>query len=278
MRRHVAVPLIASALGGIVAAVVVLLAHPFAQTANRRVIVGSAGGRAFASLTAAPTTTAAAIYASDAQGVVSVRATSTPSEGGEGPLGGEQSAARVDTGSGIVLNGGGEILTNDHVVDGAGSITVSLDGSSSRRRRARVVGQSRSLDLAVLRIDTTGLHLHPLRIAASSGVQVGDPAYAIGNPFGLDWTLTTGIISALNRQIKAPDGSAIEHVLQTDAALNPGNSGGPLIDAAGSVIGVNSQIASASTPTSGQAGSNGVGFAISSNTVRGYLNSLGIKV
>lgn len=277
MRRQLTVPLISSALGGIVAAVVVLLAHPFGLTTHRRVLVGPTGGRAFASLTSAPTTTAAAIYASDAQGVVSVRA-SSEAAAGEGQLGGEPGAARIDTGSGIVLNAGGEILTNDHVVDGAGSITVSLDGSSSHRRRATVVGASRSLDLAVLQIDPSGANLHPLRLADSATVQVGEPAYAIGNPFGLNWTLTTGIISALNRQIKAPDGSAIGHVLQTDAALNPGNSGGPLINSAGSVIGVNSQIASASSGATGQAGSNGLGFAISSDTVKAYLKSLAVKV
>jgi putative serine protease PepD len=277
MRRHLAPALFSSALGGILAAVVVLLAHPFGLSSHRRVVLAPTGGRAFASLTTTPPTTAAAIYASDAPGVVSVRASTAAGEGQQ-QLGGEQTAARVDTGSGIVLNSSGEILTNDHVVQGAGSITVSLDGSSSDRRPATVVGESPSLDLAVLRIDASGLRLHPLSLADSSTVQVGDPAYAIGNPFGLDWTLTTGIISALNRQITAPDGAAIEHVLQTDAALNPGNSGGPLIDASGAVIGVNSQIASASTSTTGQAGSTGVGFAISSDTVKAYLNRLSVKV
>jgi putative serine protease PepD len=278
MRRQVAVPLISSALGGIVAALVVLVAHPFGSTVHRRIVAGTTGGRAYASLSSAGTPTAAAIYAADAPGVVSIRASSAPSAGGEGQFGTEQTAARVDTGSGIILNSGGEILTNDHVVDGASSITVSLDGSSSHRRTATVVGESRSLDLAVLRIETGGLNLHPLAIASSAGVQVGDPAYAIGNPFGLDWTLTTGIISALNRHITSPGGTTIGHVLQTDAALNPGNSGGPLIDAAGAVIGVNSQIASASTSATGQAGSVGVGFAISSDTVRAYLKTLGVKV
>jgi putative serine protease PepD len=278
MRRHVALPLISSALGGIVAALVVLLAHPFGSTVHRRVLAGATGGRAFASLTSSATSTAGSIYATDASGVVSIRASSAPVNGGEGGLGGEQATARVDTGSGIVLNSGGEILTNEHVVDGAGSITVSLDGSSSQRRTATVLGESRSLDLAVLKINSSGLRLHPLHLAQSANVQVGDPAFAIGNPFGLDWTLTTGIISALNRQIKAPDGSTIEHVLQTDAALNPGNSGGPLIDGVGSVIGINSQIASASASATGQAGSNGVGFAISSDTVKAYLKSLGVTV
>jgi len=277
MRRPYATSIIASILGGAVAAVVVLLAHPFSSTVQRRVVSASPGGRAFASLTTASTSTASSIYSRDAQGVVAIRASSAPAAAGEGQFG-EQSGERVDTGSGIVLNAGGEILTNDHVVSGAGSITVSLDGSSSRQRTATVVAENPSLDLAVLKIDPSSITLHPLVLGSSASVQVGDPAYAIGNPFGLDWTLTTGIISALNRVIDSPDGSPIGHVLQTDAALNPGNSGGPLFDSAGAVIGVNSQIDSASSSTTGQAGSDGVGFAISSDTVIAYLHSLGVKV
>jgi putative serine protease PepD len=133
-----------------------------------------------------------------------------------------------------------------------------------------VIATDPSHDLALLKISPSGLTLHPLSLANSSATQVGDPAYAIGNPFGLNWTLTTGVVSAVNRQIKAPDEATISHVIQTDAALNPGNSGGPLINASGAVIGVNSQIASAST-SGGQGGSTGVGFAISSNTVKTFL-------
>jgi putative serine protease PepD len=272
MRRPQAVPFIASVLGGATAAAVVLVAHPLGATVHRRVLSAQGGSRAFASLTSAPATAAGSIYADDAPGVVAIRASSA-TEGA-----GAESAVKVDTGSGIILNASGVILTNDHVVAGARSITVALDGSHARRRTASVLGESPSLDLAVLRISPGGETLHPLRLASSASVQVGDPAYAIGNPFGLDWTLTTGIISALNRQITSPNGSAIGHILQTDAALNPGNSGGPLIDAAGAVIGVNSQIASLSSVAGAQAGSDGVGFAISSDTVSAYLRSLGVKV
>ncbi len=278
MRRQQAVPLLASLIGGVSAAIFVLIAHPFNSNTQTRLITTASGGRAYASVTSNPSSTATAIYATDAPGVVSIRATSSPRTGGFAPGGEEQSPTRTATGSGIVLSAGGEILTNEHVVDGARSITVSLDGSSSKRRTATLVGESRSLDLAVLRIDSTGLKLHPLHLAGSSTVQVGDPAFAIGNPYGLNWTLTTGVISALNRQIKAPDGTAIAHTIQTDAALNPGNSGGPLLDASGAVIGVNSQIASATTSVAGEAGSSGVGFAISSDVVRRYLQSLGVNV
>jgi putative serine protease PepD len=248
MRRQFAVPLISSALGGAVAAIVLLAAQPFATTVHRRVVAASGGGRADASLTSAGTSTASAIYKADAHGVVSIRATTKASTAAAG------------------------------FVSGADTITVSLDGSSSVQRRASVVGEDPALDLAVVHIDSAGLALHPLELADSKLVQVGDPAYAIGNPFGLDWTLTTGIISALNRQISSPSGAAIGHVLQTDASLNPGNSGGPLLDAAGEVIGINSQIASASASSTGQAGSNGVGFAISSDTARSYIQKLGLKL
>lgn len=273
MPRSALRSILAGVLGGALAAVVLLVAQPFASTTHRTLEAGSGGSRAFASQTTA-TTTPAHVYAADAHGVVAIRATGPQAE--STPFGGE-TATRVDSGSGIVISASGLIVTNDHVVQGARTITVALDGEAERTRTATVVAESPSLDLAVLRIDSAGETLHPLKLASTaSSVEVGDPAYAIGNPFGLNWTLTTGIVSALGREITAPSGAKIANVIQTDAALNPGNSGGPLIDASGSVIGINSQIASASSGSSGQAGSNGVGFAIPSTTVRAYLSSLGI--
>ncbi|HEX4435729.1 MAG TPA: trypsin-like peptidase domain-containing protein [Solirubrobacteraceae bacterium] len=267
--------LIAAVLGGALVAAALLIAHPFAKTTHRTVVADATGARAFASQESTVESDAASrIYAADAHGVVAIRATS----GRSGSSFGESAAAQVDTGSGIVLNREGLIVTNDHVVQGADKITVSLDGEEGRTRTATVVGEDPSLDLAVLRIDAGGLTLHPLTLAGSSSVEVGDPAYAIGNPFGLNWTLTTGIVSALHRQIKAPSGAAIPNAIQTDAALNPGNSGGPLLDSAGEVIGINSQIASATTSVDGEAGSSGVGFAISSATVSSYLSRLGVRL
>jgi putative serine protease PepD len=267
--------LIAAVLGGTLAAAALLIGHPFATTTHRTVTASTSGGRAFASQESTVETDAASrIYAADAHGVVAIRATSSRSATSFG----ESAAAQVDTGSGIVLNREGLIVTNDHVVQGADKITVSLDGEEGRTRTATVVGEDASLDLAVLRIDAAGLTLHPLTLAGSSSVEIGDPAFAIGNPFGLNWTLTTGIVSALHRQIKAPDGAAIANAIQTDAALNPGNSGGPLLDSAGEVIGINSQIASATTSVDGEAGSSGVGFAISSATVSSYLDGLGVHL
>jgi len=267
-----AIPFFSALIGGVAAAAAVLIAQPFANSTHRTVLQGTSATRAFAAdVISGSALTPRAIYERDASGVVSIRASSAAP--GERPLSrfGGQGPARTDTGTGIVLSNSGLILTNEHVVDGARSITVALDGQSGRTRTATLVGADRSRDLALLRIDPAGLALHPLTLADSAATQVGDGAYAIGNPFGLNWTLTTGVVSALSRQIQAPDGSTISHVIQTDAALNPGNSGGPLINASGGVIGINSQIVSKSSSAGGQGGSEGVGFAIPSNTVRSFV-------
>jgi putative serine protease PepD len=182
------------------------------------------------------------------------------------PFGRERGVA---TGSGFVLDQRGDILTNAHVVYGARKVTVRLGGSGGAVP-AQVVGTDNSNDLAVLRVDPSKVALHPLPLAASSSVHVGDQVAAIGNPFGLDRTITAGIVSALQRQITAPDGFTIDHVIQTDAAINPGNSGGPLIDSQGRVVGINSQIA-----TGGNGDANvGIGFAIPIATAKKELPAL----
>jgi putative serine protease PepD len=188
----------------------------------------------------------------------------------DNPFGGVQTGTA--TGSGFVIDSSGLIVTNAHVVDGASSITVKL--GDGKPQKATLVGKDESSDIALLKINPNGQQLHPLALADSSTVHVGDPTYAIGNPFGLDRTLTTGVVSALQRQIQAPNGFSIDNVIQTDAALNPGNSGGPLLDAQGRVIGVNSQIESDSSSASGQAGNVGIGFAVPSNTVRNVVTQL----
>ena len=158
------------------------------------------------------------------------------------------------TGSGFLIDDDGHVLTNSHVVQGAQRVDVqfSEDGES---QQAEVVGADPSSDLALLHVDDTQ-GATPLPLGDSSKVEVGDPVVAIGNPFGLDRTVTSGIVSALQRQIQAPNGFSISDVIQTDAAINPGNSGGPLLDSSGGVIGINSQIASQS------GGNDGVGFAV----------------
>ena len=159
----------------------------------------------------------------------------------------------------------GHIVTNYHVVEGADTIRVSF--SNQDTLDATVVGVDPSTDLAVLKVDASARALTPLPIGDSEHVAVGDPVVAIGNPFGLERTVTSGIVSALQRRVTAPNGFAIDHVIQTDAAINHGNSGGPLFNARGEVIGVNSQI-----ETGGQNGGNvGIGFAVPSNTVKSVI-------
>jgi putative serine protease PepD len=169
------------------------------------------------------------------------------------------------TGSGFVVSSDGLIVTNAHVVEGASEVTVKV-GTGGDQLPAKVVGIDTSRDLALLDVD--GSDLPALQLGDSSKVEVGDATYAIGNPYGLDHTLTTGVVSALDRQLQAPDGAVISGAIQTDAALNPGNSGGPLLDASGKVIGVNAQIA---TGGNAQGGNVGIGFAIPSATVSQFV-------
>src|SRR5258708_637833 len=230
--------LLSGVIGGALATLLVLLLAPGGGT--KVVVSGARTGSPIAQTTGTPLTPQQ-IYHSAAPGVVSIQATSA-GQGFQSPFGSGQGG--TDQGAGIVLTKDGLIVTNDHVVDGASSITVSLDGSNGATPTAQVVATDASDDLALIKINASGVTLHPLALGDSSGVQVGDATYAIGDPFGLDQTLTTGVVSALQRKITAPNGATITHVIQTDAALNPGNSGGPLLDAAGRVIGINSQSAS----------------------------------
>jgi putative serine protease PepD len=173
------------------------------------------------------------------------------------------------TGSGFVVSDDGLVITNHHVIEGATQVAVVV-GTDGKQRSAEVVADDPSHDLALLQVDTGGEKLHALPLGDSSKVGVGDATYAIGNPFGLDHTLTSGIVSALHRDLQAPDGATIPDGIQTDAAINPGNSGGPLLDESGDVIGVNSQIATGSQ--NGEGGNVGIGFAVPSNTVKQFLD------
>jgi putative serine protease PepD len=180
----------------------------------------------------------------------------------------EQGQSGEATGSGFVVSADGLIVTNAHVVNGATSVSIKIgDGDS---QAAEVVGVDESTDIALLRADGAG-GLTPLQFADSSKLEVGDATFAIGNPFGLDRTLTTGVVSALDRQITAPNGYSIDGVVQTDAPINPGNSGGPLLDSQGHVIGVNSQILTGSSSSEGNVG---IGFAAPSNTVKNVVEQL----
>jgi S1-C subfamily serine protease len=201
------------------------------------------------------------VYKRDAPGVVFIRAEVTQQT--DSPFGAPQQQQGTATGSGFVIDKSGHILTNAHVVEGASKVTVGFD--NDKTVDAKVLGRDESTDVALLKVNPgdKNVVLKPLQLGDSSKAQVGDPVVAIGNPFGLDRTVTTGIVSALQRQLEAPNGFSISNVIQTDAAINPGNSGGPLLDANGRVIGINSQIA-----TGGGGGSVGIGFAVPINTVK----------
>ncbi len=209
------------------------------------------------------------IYQQDSPGVAFIQAQSAPQASSQfNPFGGGGGGSA--TGSGFVIDQAGHVLTNAHVVQGADKIEVTLGNTdSSQPVSAQVVGTDPSTDIALLKVDAPSSELHPLSLGNSSNAQVGDPVVAIGNPFGLDRTVTTGIVSALQREIKAPNGFTINNVIQTDAAINPGNSGGPLLDGNGRVIGINSQIES---PNGG--GNVGIGFAIPINTAHQVVDQL----
>jgi S1-C subfamily serine protease len=175
----------------------------------------------------------------------------------------------VATGTAFVIDDAGHLLTNAHVVEGAEDIEVKLGGEDGETLDAKVVGSDPSTDVALLEVNPPEGGLQALELADSEGVSVGDPAVAIGNPFGLDNTATAGIVSGIQREISAPNGFTISNAIQTDAPINPGNSGGPLLDAAGRVIGINSQIEAA-----GGQGNVGIGFAVPINTAKDVADQL----
>ena len=201
------------------------------------------------------------IYEETAPGVVQVTSTSVVSDS---PFFGPQSASSL--GSGFVVDRDGYIVTNYHVIQDAQEIEVNFSGDD--RVPAKIVGSDPSTDLAVLKIDAQARALTPLPLGNSEAVHVGDAVVAIGNPFGLERSITAGIVSALQRDITAPNGYTIDRVIQTDAPINRGNSGGPLLNAQGEVIGVNSQIESET------GGNVGIGFAVPVNTVREVVSQI----
>jgi S1-C subfamily serine protease len=213
--------------------------------------------------------TVSEIYARAAPGVVQITSTATASDNPSAAPFEQQAAPRQALGSGFVIDKTGHIVTNYHVIEGADEIEVSF--SNQDTLSASIVGSDPSTDIAVLRVQSTSRGLAPLAFGNSDTVRVGDPVVAIGNPFGLRRTATAGIVSAVQeRTITAPNGYPIDHVIQTDAQINSGNSGGPLLSARGEVIGVNSQIPRAD----GSTGNVGIGFAVPSNTVKEVVAQL----
>jgi S1-C subfamily serine protease len=201
------------------------------------------------------------IYENAGPGVVQITSTSVVARD---PVFGDQRARSL--GSGFVIDRAGHIVTNYHVVEDAERVEVNFSGDD--RVRARIVGTDPSTDIAVLEIDAQARALTPLPLGSSDAVRVGDSVVAIGNPFGLERTVTAGIVSALQREITAPNGFTIDKAIQTDAPINHGNSGGPLLNSRGQVIGVNSQIESDS------GGNVGIGFAVPIDTVKEVVSQI----
>ena len=246
---------LAAVIGGVVVAVVLLLTDVAGGGGDTTTVVEQSGTFANPAKNAM---TPRDIYKRDAPGVVFIRAELS---GGGGP--GDA------TGSGFVIGRGGSIVTNAHVVGDAKRVSVRF--SDSKIATAEVAGTDPSTDLALLLVDPDDLDLRALELGSSKDVEIGDPALAIGNPFGLERTLTTGVISAIGRQIPSLQrGFEIGNVLQTDAAINPGNSGGPLLDARGRVIGVNAQIRTNGTDS----GNIGIGFAVAVDTLKEVIPRL----
>jgi putative serine protease PepD len=215
---------------------------------------------------------AEALYAATSAGVVDITSTGTASAQSQGasPFGqdpGRQQSSTA-TGTGFVVDDQGHIVTASHVVDGASKITVKFEDGTTRT--ATLLGQDDATDVAVLKIDPSGLTLHPLTLGSSASVDVGDDLAVIGDPFGYARSISTGIVSGVDRTIEAPNGFTVAHAIQTDAAMNPGNSGGPVLNARGEVIGIADQIAT----NSGADQSSGVGFAVPIDVVKAELATL----
>jgi S1-C subfamily serine protease len=275
-RQSSASHLVSGALGGLVAVVIgaILIATDVIDTGDETTV--RSGGGDQPALTPGGTGddgraspgTVNQIYRRTDAGVAFVQATggsagASPIPGLPTPPGEGRS-----TGSGFALDAQGYILTNAHVVEGADEVKVRFgDGDLVR---VKVRGSDPSTDLALLKVDPSKVKLRPIPLGDSTKVEVGDPAIAIGNPFGLEHTVTTGIVSALQRSIEAPNGFSIENAIQTDASINPGNSGGPLLDGRGRVIGINAQIETGG----GSRGSVGIGFAIPINLAKRVVPQL----
>jgi putative serine protease PepD len=250
--RRLAVLAVAVAVGAVAGAGAFALSSGNSDTTS----APSAASAQPAALVAATSLTIGEIYERSAAGVVDIAVSGAG--GGFSQTQGE--------GSGFVLDKDGHIVTNAHVVDGADAITVTF--SNGKQAQATLVGEDASSDVAVIKVDVPTEELTPLPLGSSANVKVGDAVVAIGSPFGYEGTVTTGIVSALDRSVDAPNGYPITGAIQTDAAINPGNSGGPLLDSAGNVIGVNAQIASNS------GGNDGVGFAIPIDVVKQVASQL----
>ena len=266
-RSRFAVPFAVGAMAGAtVIGGVALVAHDGGPNSADAVATASPG----TGIALNTTLSAEQIYRLDSPGVVDISVTTQGGQQGDvSPFGPSGGSSRAE-GTGFVYDMSGHIVTASHVVDGATAIQVRFkDGSVAK---ASLVGTDPSSDTAVIKVDVASSRLKPLALADSSDVQAGQGAVAIGSPFGYEESITAGIVSAVDRTIQAPNGYSIPNTIQTDAPINHGNSGGPLIDASGKVIGVNVQIAADDSGGSSQ--NAGVGFAVPSNTVKSVADAL----
>ena len=261
------IPILAAAVAGAaVAAVIVATAGSSNKTMTTTVVQPAHGSALPTSLTSTQGLSVDQIYRQAGPGVVDITVSSQSNTGGF--FGGTQQTQ--GEGAGVVYDTKGDILTDEHVVSGATSVTVTFE--DGHKVGAKVLGTDPSTDVAVIHVDAPASELHPITFADSANAQVGDPVVAIGSPFSLPETVTTGIVSAVGRSINAPNNYTITGAIQTDAAINPGNSGGPLLDGSGHVLGLADQIETNNSTPSGQGSSSGVGFAVPSNTVARIAN------
>jgi S1-C subfamily serine protease len=257
--------LAAGLVGGGVTAAALLGTGAMGDRDTRTVVQTSSLGSVASPVAGGSTLSAREIYERDAPGVVYVRARSLQSGASSMDLN-----ARTDgvaSAAGFVIDREGRVLTNAHVVSGATDVRVTFGGDETVP--ARVLGKDEETDLALLGVEPEGLDLQPLELGSSRAVDVGDPTISIGNPSGADRTLTTGVVSAKQRRITAPSGFSVDNVIQTDGVLTPGNAGGPLLDASGRVIGVNSQM-----EADGPEGEMGQGFAVPIDTAKALIPAL----
>ncbi|HEU4941626.1 MAG TPA: trypsin-like peptidase domain-containing protein [Gaiellaceae bacterium] len=264
--------LIAAVVGGGVALAGAALLDVFDDTQTVQVPVSSIESSAPADFAQDRRLSVNEIYRRSAPGVVQITTTSIRQVEPDpflNPFGFPEEQRQQALGSGFVIDTAGRIVTNYHVVQGAQQIEVSFSNRDSVR--ARVIGTDPSTDIAVLKVNVDARALRPLELGNSDRVRVGDSVVAIGNPLGLERSVTAGIVSALHRPLQPPNHFTIDDVIQTDASINRGNSGGPLIAANGSVVAVNTAIATGNT---GSGGNIGIGFAVPMNTVRNVVSQL----
>jgi putative serine protease PepD len=258
---------LAAALVG--AAIAVIATSGGSGNSTTTVVQPTSGATLPTSLTSTHGTSINQIYRQDGPCVVDITVTATTSSGGFFGGGSQQTQGE---GAGVVYDSKGDILTDEHVVANASSVNVTFE--DGYKVGAKVLGTDPSTDVAVIHVNAPASQLHPIPLADSSTAQVGDPVVAIGSPFSLPETVTSGIVSAVGRSITAPNNFTITGAIQTDAAINPGNSGGPLLDGNGRVLGLADQIETNNTTPTGQGSSSGVGFAIASNMVAHIANEI----